>query len=136
MPLNLPTARQTPNDLAVLQISERVRFDTVGIGGTFYVGTLPPGAVIQRTVVHIVTAFNAATTNVLIVGTAAAGAQLMADATAAAGTLGTKVVNGVASGSPVVGAADQPIFVRYTQSGTAATAGEAIVSVEYLPRVQ
>lgn len=108
-----------------------VAFNSAASGTQVSMGTLPANAIVLRTVVAIRTAFNAATTNVLIVGTAGDDDALVA----AAGVDETAV--GVTSVAPATLAglmsstADTEIFWKYTQSGTAATAGAATIIVEY-----
>ena len=95
---------------------------------------LPAGAVLIGTDVQIVTPFNAATTNVLSVGyEATTAANIVTSAQAVAGTAGLKQnlpPNGVAL-LPL--AADVQVGALYTQTGGAATAGQAIVIVKYIP---
>ena len=94
---------------------------------TVEIGTIPAGAVVIGCIVDVITAFNAGTTNVLTVGTAADDDHYVAagdvDESAAGGTL-------VADKSEVV-SADTAVYAKYTQSGTAATAGKARVTVLY-----
>lgn len=112
-----------------------VNFDTANIGTTLGVqfGTLPAGAVVARTWCQVTTVFNAATTNVLTVGIAADDDALLTSAVSAAGTAGNKVQSGPAATLTTPIAADTPVFAKYTQSGTAATTGRAVVMVEYYP---
>lgn len=125
-----------PEDVGVQVLGPFVvNFDTANIGSTNGVqfGVLPAGAVVLRTNVAVTTVFNAATTNVLVVGVAADDDALMTSATAAAGTAGVKVQNGPAATLTTPTAADVAVFARYTQSGTAATTGRAVVTVEFYP---
>ncbi len=94
---------------------------------TVSLGTVPNGAIIMSTVVEVITVFNAATTNVLEVGTAASAGAYVAAAD----------VNEAAAGTTVVAhsatlAADTEILAKFTQTGTAATAGSARCTVLYL----
>ena len=109
-----------------------VTYATVNIGtaGKVPLGTLPSGAIVTGMLVKITEAFNAATTNVLTVGTAAdddaiLGAtdinELEVDTTATFAALGYKVT------------ADTPLFIKYAQTGTAATAGAATIILTYVP---
>ena len=94
---------------------------------------LPAGALILRTSVCIVTAFNAGTTNVLTVGLGATNNNVVASGNVTPGTAGQTIniePTGAALG-PL--AADSQLNVTFTQTGTAATAGQAIVVVEYIP---
>lgn len=116
----------------VQAISRTVAYNTLGIGtaDTVKLGTLPSGAQPLECVVRITAAFNAATTNVLTVGTSA-GSD--ADAVAASdvneGATGTTIV---ATCAGLTISADTPIYVKYTQSGTAATAGAAVITMTYV----
>lgn len=100
-------------------------------GTQYSMGKLPANAVVLRTVIGITTVFNAATTNVLIVGTSGDDDALVAaagvDETAVAVT---SVVPATLAGK-MSATVDTEIFVKYTQSGTAATTGAAWVVVEY-----
>lgn len=101
-------------------------------GTQFPMGKIPAGAQVLRTVIAIRTAFNAGTTNVLIVGTAGDDDALVAaagvDETAVAVT---SVAPATLAGHLSASAATE-IFTKYTQSGTAATTGLAEVIVEYV----
>lgn len=96
-------------------------------------GKLPAGASISNVGVEIVTAFNAVTTNVLTVGiTTASANEIVAAADLNAGAVGyTNVVRG--RGQSLMATASQYLYAKYTQTGTAATAGQAIVTIEYIP---
>lgn len=111
----------------------RKDFDYTVVSGTQYkIDTLPKGAVVIGTTVGIKTVFNAASTNVLIVGTAADDDALVAaagvDETAVAVT---RVAPATLAGN-LAPSADTDIYVKYTQSGTAASTGAAWVVVEYV----
>lgn len=111
----------------------RKDFDYTVVSGTQYkIDDLPKGAVVLRTTIGIKTAFNAASTNVLIVGTAGDDDALVAaagvDETAVAVT---SVAPATLAGN-VAPNADTALYVKYTQSGTAASAGAAWVVVEYV----
>jgi len=95
---------------------------------------LPAGAVLIGTDVNIVTAFNAGTTNVLSVGIEPnTFANIITSAQAVAGTPGLKANLPPTGAALVPLAADSQVGVLYTQTGTAATAGQAIVVVKYIP---
>jgi hypothetical protein len=94
---------------------------------TVSLGTAPAGATILAAIVEVVTAFNAATTNVLVVGTAADDDAYVAAADVNEAAAGTTTV---AHSATLAG--DIEILAKYTQTGTAATAGSARVTVLYL----
>lgn len=119
---------------AVHYIRKTINYNDTGISSGVVMGVLPAGAQILPfcSTINIRTAFNAATTNNLLIGTTAAGNNICATADAAAGTAGVKTLalatlanNGVAFSS------DQSIYIAYTQTGTAATAGVATVTIAY-----
>lgn len=110
-----------------------VTFATVGIGtaDTVKVGRIPAGSRIQSCQVHIVTAFNAVTTNVLTVGqNATANTDIVAAGELNEGATGCTVV---LTGNALAFANDTNIYVRYTQTGTAATTGAATILIAYFP---
>lgn len=113
-------------------IRRTIAFNTtfVGTAATIKVGTLPAGAVIYDAIVKVNTAFNAATDNLINVGTAAT-ADSIVDET----DLDLTAVEWQSSrrGCDLTLASDTPVYVTYTQSGTAATTGEAEIIVAYIP---
>ncbi len=98
-----------------------VSFDTDNIStGAPLENALPAGFVATRFVCNVKTAFNAATTNVLTLGTVSDDDAFM----------GASDINEAAGASikhawQETGGTDVPIRAKYTQTGTAATAGEA-----------
>lgn len=111
-----------------------VNYNDPGIATGNVKQTLPAGAVVIGTDVLIQTAFNAATTNVLSIGTEASTyTNLVTTAQAVAGTAGIK--QNLAGTGVILAplAADTPVYALYTQSGTAASAGKAIVIIKYIP---
>jgi len=97
------------------------------------VATLPANSQIFQITVDVTTAFNAATTNTFDIGDGSTVNQF-ADALAAgaqARVLATSDVSQI--GNLIdIGASDIDVTVTYNQSGTAATAGAATVTVLYL----
>lgn len=126
-----------PEDTGIGYLRRTVSFDTPyqdvpGGANTFGVpiGGLEAGASIIGVDVVIETAFNAATTNVLVVGTVDDDDGFAATAGTIPGTTGFKPnLQGALSGIPL--AASKVCFVKYTQSGTAATAGKATIIVKF-----
>lgn len=90
-------------------------------------GTIPAGAKIIGTIVHVETTFNAGTTNVLEVGDSSTANLLVGandvDETQAGTTLVGKVVDVTE---------DTEILAKYTQTGDAATQGKANITVLFL----
>lgn len=114
-------------------LRKTVNFNDPGIAtGVPIRNWLPKGAQILRTVVTIQTAFNAATTNVLTVGTNASSYNdIVASGDVDETTLGaTTVLTGAKLNAL---SADKQAYIMYTQTGTAATTGKASIVIEYAP---
>ncbi len=112
----------------------KMTFNEAGVATGVGTGIwLPQGALIKGTDVWITTAFNAATTNVLSIGTEASTyTNLATNAQTISGTPGVKKEL-IATGLAIVPlAADSQIFYLYTQSGTAATAGAGYAVVYFV----
>ncbi len=129
-------ARQDPRQVTnTLKLT--VNFGDTGIStGIGFSNFLPQSAFITGVWVEVVTAFNAATTNTLTVGTVStaynnivATADLAGNGTASIATGVTQVTRGL--GRSLTAAADIQPFVKYVQTGTAATTGQAIVVIEF-----
>ena len=129
-------AATNPRSLHTQQVHylrKSINFNDAGIAAGVLFGTLPAGAQILpfASTISIRTAFNAATTNNLLIGTTAAGNNICASADAAAGTpviktlaLATVTTNGYA-------AVDTDLFVAYTQTGGVATTGIATITIAF-----
>lgn len=111
-------------------ISRTVNYSDAGISTGIKVGTLPLGAEIAFAIVKVKTAFNAATTNVLTVGQNSSTYNDIVNAT----DVDEAVTEGTISfrGMDLSFAADKDVYAVYTQSGTAASAGQAKVIVAYM----
>lgn len=88
-------------------------------------GNLPPNAIITDAYLHRVVASNAATTATVALGTAEAGAQIMA----AADIKGTGKVGSLVG--QILTGSGKPLYAALTITG-AQTAGKFYVVVEYL----
>jgi hypothetical protein len=110
-----------------------VNFGDTGISAGVNKQWLPAGAIITDTSVMIATAFNAGTTNVLSVGLGASNNTIVAAGAVAPGTVG--LTNAIVPSGNALGplVADSQVNVTYTQTGAAATAGQAIVIIKYIP---
>lgn len=98
--------------------------------GTLTIGVIPAGAVVLNAGVVVTTAFNAGTTNTLDIGTSG---DTDGFATALAlGTIGRIVADEMATSNDLYSASEVTLQCVVTLSGTAATAGEGFVYVEYL----
>jgi hypothetical protein len=122
-------ARELPIQ-AVHYMRKTVTYSDSGIStGIGFNQWLPAGARILATTVIIETVFNAQTTNVLTVGTNSSSyndivASADVDETTLAGTT-------VLTGCKLAMATDLQPFVKYTQTGTAATTGKASIHIQY-----
>lgn len=113
-------------------IAKSVSYNTPGIGTTanICVGTLPAGCLHTETFVRVTTAFNAATTNVVTVGTTATS-DAFVNSTDVSEASADLYISDRGIGANYT--ADTPVWVKYTQTGTAATAGAADVVLTYIP---
>ena len=95
------------------------------------IATIPAGAQIVDINIDVTTAFNAATTNTVTVGTSASAAAYVTSTSV--GSLGRASVasTGVYSAWANTGTSDVSATITYSQTGTAATAGAARVTIIY-----
>lgn len=138
--LNQGTPARDFMDGVVHVICREVNYDTPGVSvsgttGGVILGGVPAGARILGVHAHVATAFNAGSTNVLTVGvTGDSGLDNIIDA-ATSGSSFTEGSAGYAVAQPLAAFAqvtsDSEIKVAYNQTGTAATAGKAYVSLYY-----
>lgn len=114
-------------------IRKHVAFGDAGIAAGILAGTLPAGALIISALARIITAFNAGTTNVLTVGTnSTAYDNIFAAADITEATVGGYVAPALTA-SATTYAADTDVFIKYAQTGTAATTGAADILIAYAP---
>jgi len=106
-----------------------VAYDTPGIGSGIKFGALPPDSVLLAIMTEVRTAFNAASTNVLTVGTDASAVDIL-DASALAEAAGSEWLTPI-TGFECARTAVTDLYVKYAQSGTAASAGSATLTVLY-----
>ena len=100
--------------------------------GAVTIGTIPANAQIQNVHIDVTTAFNAGTTNTVTVGqTGTAAAYVTATSVGSAGRASV-ATTGVYSAWADVGNSDVDYAtVTFTQTGTAASAGAARVTIIY-----
>lgn len=126
-------ARQLPNQ-QTHYIRKTINFNDPLISApTNPFGRLPKGAFITNVGIEIVTPFNAVTTNVVTVGTTTASANEIVAAADADETVAAFTNVPRARGRSLCATAEQNLYAKYTQTGTAATAGQAVVTIEYIP---
>lgn len=94
-------------------------------------GVIPAGAIVINAGVVVTTAFNAGTTNVLDIGTSGDDDGFATDL--ALGTIGRIAADELATSNDLYSTSDVTLTATYAQTGTAATAGEGFVFVEYIP---
>ena len=100
-------------------------------GSVLTLGTMPPGACVLEAGVHVHTAFNAGSTNVLDIGTSTDDDGFATDL--ALGTIGRIVADEMATTNDGYSAtADVTITATVDLTGTAASAGSATVYVTYI----
>lgn len=113
-----------------------VNFNDQNIGSAQQFGALPPGAYIMAVDAYVTTAFNAATTNVITLGTTKASsneilASGISGAPLAVGPLHLTSAAGL--GMAVTNVATPiPLFVKYAQTGTAATTGSIVIVITFV----
>lgn len=92
--------------------------------------SLPPNACVTDTFVKVKTAFNAATTNVVTVGSNSATSN---DIVASADVNEASAIGFLVAGPGVLNTSTSlNVYVKYTQTGTPATTGAADIVVAYV----
>lgn len=109
-----------------------LNYNTTGASSGVLIGTIPANAVILNWRVRVLTAFNAGTTNPITIGVTATGAEVAASASITSGTAGDYTGAPAAAGGWTQFSADQAVYAAYIPTGTAASAGKAIVSISYI----
>ena len=110
-------------------LRKEVNYNDPGIASGIVIGRLPASAQITQALARVRTGFNAGTTNVLTVGTnAPAYDNVLGAGDIAEGGAGNNV-------APLVNLqealTEADVFVKYTQTGTAATQGKAVIHIAY-----
>lgn len=96
---------------------------------TTVVGELPANAVIDYAILSVGTAFNAGTNNYLEVGKTGALAGLLPQGTNGMATATTAILANFVTGS--IGSSAYEVIATYTQTGTAASAGAATLTIYF-----
>jgi hypothetical protein len=110
------------------QLYSEVNFNTPNVATGFLIGKVPAFSVVKNVTISVESTFNAATTNVFTVGTSTTATE-WADATLVSS--GATADTYVTDLGYALTTSDLSVYAKYTQSGTAATAGKAHVWVEY-----
>lgn len=117
-----------------------INFNDPRIASGVWYATIPKNSYILQIDAQVVTAFNAGTTNVITIGATAASANEILASGITAGTpgiyhlttaagLGNLITNNPTFQTTLSGV---PIFVKYAQTGTAATTGQAIIVLTFI----
>lgn len=133
---NFPARQLTEQAVNTYRIT--VNFNDQGITAGQQFGALPPGAYIYAIDAYVTTAFNAGTTNNVTLGTTKANANEIL-ATGINGT--TSIATGIYHLTSAAGlgmavtnvATPIPLFVKYVPTGTAATTGQVVIVISYIP---
>lgn len=116
----------------ITYLRKQVNWNDVGIASGILMGYLPKTAMLDRISIRVDTAFTAGTTNNLLVGTTAGGNDIASTSESAAGTAGFKTpTSGLTATALKNPTTDVPVYVTYTQTGTAADAGQAWIVLSY-----
>jgi hypothetical protein len=95
------------------------------------IGTIPANAQIVDINIDVTTAFNAASTNTITVGKSGTAAAYVASTSIGSAGRASVATTGVYSAWADVGDAEVPVIATYAQTGTAASAGAARVTIVY-----
>ena len=128
-----PTKPPVRNTLhgGVGEVRHRVTFSDAGLAaGVPMKNGIPAGSIITRTTVIVSQAFNAGTTNPLVVGSAPGGSDLEAAADSASGAVGVKRPDTATALAQLP--ADTVPYVSYVPTGAAPTQGVADIVFEYV----
>lgn len=110
-------------------LRKEVNYNDPGIATGVVIGRLPANAQITQALARVKTIFNAGTTNVLTVGTNASSFDnILGTADIAEGAIGNNLAP-TANLLEVTNESD--VLVKFTQTGTTATQGKAIIHIAY-----
>ena len=110
-------------------LRKEVNYNDPGIASGYVIGRLPAGAQITQALARVKTTFNAGTTNVLTIGTNASSYDnILGAADIAEGSTGN---NAAPTANLQEAASETDVYVKYTQTGTAASQGKAIIHIAY-----
>jgi predicted Zn-dependent protease len=116
-----------------------VNFNDANISTPQKFGRLLQNAFLSNVACHVTTVFNAGTTNVLTMGTVTTSGGDIIDAATSTKSINEasatyqQITQAGSLGVSVTSDADHDLWVRYVQTGTAATAGAATCVIEFIP---
>jgi len=127
-------AGRQSHEQQVHYLRKTVNYNDAGIAaGVAHNAALPPGAQIIGIFTNVTVAFNAGTTNSLVVGKTQGGNEIATAADTVCGTAGFKSTTTGCAIDPTTLTADTPVYFAYTQTGAAATQGRAVITIAYTP---
>lgn len=100
-------------------------------GSAVTIGTIPANAQIVDINIDVTTAFNAGSSNTITVGKSGSAAAFVASTSIGSAGRASVATTGVYSAWADVGSAEVPVTATYAQTGTAASAGAARVTIVY-----
>ena len=95
------------------------------------IGTIPANAQIVDVNIDVTTAFNAGTNDLISVGKSGSAAAFVADTDVSSAGRASVATTGVYSAWADTGSSEVDVTATYTQTGTAASAGAARVTIVY-----
>jgi hypothetical protein len=110
------------------QLYGEINYNTPGVATGFLIGKIPANSVVKNVTISVESTFNAATTNVFTVGTSTTATEWVGNAFVSSGAVVDTYTSDAGYGLTT---SDLSVYAKYTQSGTAASAGKAHVWVEY-----
>jgi hypothetical protein len=136
--LNVDQTRNVPTRFAGVQQTHYYRvtinFNDPNISTAQKFGRLPSRSFISKLECHVTTAFNAATTNEVTMGTSTTAIELFGTGPlneASATYQNMTTANGLGLAATSAGEVD--LYAKYAQTGTAATAGAVTCVIHYIP---
>lgn len=136
------TAGNTAREYHTAQVHylrRKITWDNPTNGTTFTLGVLPPRASVVGGGVHIITAFNSTSSEVLDVGYSVTGGTTDADAYAtdlAIDAVGFIALDELAATTNIISTSAATVTCVWASTSTGATAGEAVVSVHFTVPVE
>lgn len=105
-----------------------LRFDSAASGTQVAIVTVPAGSMVLFTSIALITAFNAGSSNEILVGTSGDPDALVA--TVAEGTPGSTLTKPETTTGYF--AAETTLYARYTRTGSTPTTGQALITIAYV----
>ncbi len=129
--MTTPLAPRLYHTRQVMYLSKSITYSDAGIdtAGVKFNNGLPASACVTNTFVKVKVAFNAATTNVLTVGT---NPNTTNDIVAAADVNEASAIGFNVAGVGVLSTAALDVYAKFAQTGTVASAGTADIVVTYV----